>query len=342
MINLDYVDPVVLTGFVRNVPTEANFTLNQFLPDVYLGDIEAAWDELVQTNRAAKFRAWDAETPIGKRDYFERRRVEMPPISQKTVIGEYERLNLERLRAGGDNRNRMVTAIYNEAATNVRAVRARMELARGSVLSTGRFTLSENGLQGIEADFGIPGSQLVTAGVLWSDHANSDPIMDLRAWVDQYIDNGGTPGQIVTSRQVVGDLTQNLKIRQLASSMAGTPSMITRAILNNVMDANDLPPITTYNTQIDVDGVATRPMPANKLSIVPANPRDLGITAWGITAEALELAGQQNPGIAFQDLPGLVGVVMKDGDPVRVWTKVSGTGMPLITNGRRLLVATVR
>ena len=56
---------------------------------------------------------------------------------------------------------------------------------------------------------------------------------------------------------------------------------------------------------------------------------------------ALELAGGQNPSLEFNQLPGLVGVVIKEGDPVRIWTKVGAVGMPLITDPRRLMVSTV-
>jgi hypothetical protein len=341
-IDLDYLSPAQLTGYVRDVPTPATYTLNTWLPDVMIEDIEAAFDNLTRTNRAAKFRAWDAESPVGKRDQFERRRVALPPISQKLLLGEHERLLLERARSGGDNRSRLITAIYDDADTNVRAVRARAELARGDVLTDGKFTLvDENGLT-LEADFGVDPSQLVTASTVWSDHTNSDPILDLHGWVDAYtLLVGEPPAFFLTNRTVVGHMVQNAKIRAAVSTLAGTPSIVTRPVLNQVLQANDLPTVVEYNTQIDVDGVATRPIPLNRGVLLPQDPRSLGITAWGITAEALDLVAGQNPSLAFEDAPGLVGVVMKDGDPVRLWTKVGGVVMPIITDSRRLWVATV-
>ncbi len=108
-----------------------------------------------------------------------------------------------------------------------------------------------------------------------------------------------------------------------------------------MLQAYGYPTIVEYNTKIDVDGVATRVIAADKVIFLPTDPSSLGWTAWGITAEALELAGQQNPGLSFQDLPGLVGVVMKQGHPLRLWTYVGATAMPMITDPRRLLVADV-
>lgn len=342
MINFDLVEPAHLTGFVRELPTPANYTLNRWLPDRTIRDIEAAWDQLTRLNRAAQFRAYDAETPIGQRDSFERRRVQLPPLGQKTVIGEEERLRLEVARSGGNNTGAMVEAIYNDAELNTRATHSRMELARGDVLTDGKFTLTdENGLT-IEADFGVPGSHLVSAGTVWSDHTNSDPLVELRSWSDTYTDSAGEPPSwALTSRTVVGHLLQNENIRAMFGSLAGTPTIITRAQLNQLLAAHDLPQLVEYHTLIDVGGVSTRPVPASRVVLLPQDPTSLGYTAWGITAEALELVSGSNPSLEFEDAPGLVGVVMKEGDPVRTWTKVAAVSMPVIVDPNRLLVANV-
>lgn len=341
-INWDYIDPVQLTGYVREVPGPRNYTLNQILPDVFIGDIDVAWDIVNRTNRAAMYRSYDAESPLGQRDSFSRARVSLPPISQKTVVGEYERLKLEQIRSGGDNRNRLVEAIYDDADINTNSILARAELARGDVLTDWKFTLNgENGLT-LEADFGMPSGHNPVPTNLWSDHDASDPIADLQTWVQKYTDDAGeAPGRMLTSRTVVGHMLMNAKVRTYLGSLSGSPQMVTRTQLNSVLDAFELPPIVTYDTSIDVNGSATRPIPADRVALLPTNPRDLGATFWGVTAEALELAGQQNPGLAFSEAPGLVGVVMRDGDPVRVWTKVAAIVMPVITDPRKLLVADV-
>lgn len=345
MIVDDYIEPAVLTGFVREVPYPANLVLNQYLPDRNIGDIEAAFDQVTRTNRAAQFRAWDTETPIGQRDTFQRSKVKLPPLGQKTPIGEYERLTLERIRTGGDNRDGYVQAIYDDAELNTRAVLYRMELARGDVLSDGKFTLTgENGLT-IEADFGVPAENLVTAATVWSDHADASPLTDLKAWVEAYLDlNGERPATMLTSTQVLNNLLLSQEIRELfyrGDQLTGGPNLLTMAQLNTVLTAYGLPAIETYDTKVEVDGVNTRVIAQDKLIMLPAERASLGFTAWGITAEALELAAGQNPSLAFQDLPGLVGVVLKEGDPVRVWTKVGAVGMPMITNPRKLFVADV-
>jgi len=339
----DYVTPAELTGYVREVPLPTGQILNRFLPDQRVNDIEAAWDEATRTNRAAKFRAYNAPTPVGRRDSFTRSRVTLPPLGQKTVIGEWERLQLERIRTGGTADNGVIDAIYNDVEINASAVHNRMELARGDVLVDGKFTLAgENGLT-IEADFGVPAGHLVTAAVVWSNYATGTPLSDERAWRQTYIDaNGQPPGYVLMPSATIGHLLLSEQYRELAPMVVGgSPSILTEESLNAIRRAHRLPEIIEYDHRVEVDGVNVRTIPADRVIYLPQNPRDLGYTAWGITAEALELAGLDNPGLVYEEMPGLVGVVMKEGDPLRTWTKVGAVGMPILERPRLLMVGDV-
>jgi hypothetical protein len=94
--------------------------------------------------------------------------VQLPPLSDTLQMGELERLRLQFARTGGTNQNAFVNAIYNDAENLTRYVQNRMELARGDVLMDGKFTLTGEGGLTLEADFGVPGGNFVTAGTLWS------------------------------------------------------------------------------------------------------------------------------------------------------------------------------
>ena len=342
MILNDLVPGGALTAYVREVPSPANYILNQFLPDKVVGDIEATIDSVTRRNRAASFRSYDAETVIGERDGFSRRKVMLPPVGQKTVIGELERLQLERIRNGGGATAQIADQVYDDAEVNARAVLARVELARGDVLTDGKFTLTgENGLT-LEADFGLPEGNTAAAAVQWSNHDTATPISDLREWAEQYAaENGEYPGYILMSRTARSHIMQSAEARTLVGSLAGTPNIVTPVQLNAILEAHELPPISTYDTRIDLGGVETRPIPANTVVMGPSDRASLGETIWGITAEALELAGLDNPELTYQQLPGLVGVVMKTFDPVSTWTKVGGVVMPVIYQPRKLLAATI-
>lgn len=345
MIIDDYVDPIELTGFVREVPTPSNLMLAQFLPDRNIGNVEAAIDQVTRTNRAAQFRSWDAEVPVGQRDSFQRSKIKLPPLGEKLPVAEQETLMLERIRTGGDNRSGYIQAIYDDAAILANNVRRRMELARGDVLVDGKFTLAgENNLT-LEADFGVPSGNKVTAATAWSDHANASPLQNFKAWIDAYVDlNGERPGRLVTSNTVINNLLLSGEIRDLfnrGTTLTGGPNLLTPVQLGQVLQAYGIPPLIEYNTKINVDGSNVRVIPDDRVIMLPENAADLGWTAWGVTAESLVLATGDNPGLTFEELPGLVGVSMKSGDPVQTWTKVAAVGMPLIVDPNRLFVADV-
>jgi hypothetical protein len=154
--------------------------------------------------------------------------------------------------------------------------------------------------------------------------------------------NGFAPGGFVTSKTVLGYLLQNAEIRSLAASLSGTPSLVTRATVDNALDAFSLPPLLfTYDTQVDVDGSSTRVVPVDRVIFVPPNIADLGYTAWGISATALELVNSNEADIGFSQAPGIVGVVEKSGPPYRSWTYVDAVGMPVLANPNLLMVADV-
>ncbi len=330
----DLVNPATLTGYVRELPLPAEIGLNRYLPDIVLDDIEATIDSLTRTNRAAMYRAFDAETPIGKRDSFTRSKVSLPPLGQKTPIGEYETLALRRLQ--GASSDALTRAIYDDVDLNARAVQIRAELARGDVLTDGKFTLTaENGLT-YECDFGVPGGNIVTTSVSWATHASADVVGDLQTWLDVY-EAYGPCGRIVGSKTTLRHMLQNAGLRALAQANGIIPSTLNQAQLNSLLEMNGLPPFEVYNGQFDVAGVTTRALPVDKIVFLPVNPTDLGYTAWGITAEALELAEAQR--LTLDSAPGLVAVVTKTDDPVTRWTKVGATCLPVLTNPKRILIA---
>lgn len=326
----DIVPPLELTAYARELPTPAVWNLNTFLPDREVRDVEFTIDILTRYNEAAKYRTFDAETPVGRRGrVLTRTRGTIPPLGEKLLLTEHDRLQLNRLQ--GQNQDQLVQTIFDDTKVAVKAIRARAELARGQVLSTGKLTLAENGVTGV-VDFAVPGSHNVAPGVAWSDHTNSVPITDLLAWQQTYLDDTGElPATILTTRTVVNHLLQNVQLRGLGS-FPGAPVIpyLNRDRLNSVLEAEGLPALVEYDSRVNVDGVSTRIYPANGLSFLPADREAFARSLWGITAEALELAGMSNPQIELADAPGIVAVTMKEGDPVQVWTKGAATFVPVI------------
>lgn len=334
------VTPDALTAFVREVPSPADQVLNRILPDRVLNRNTVDLSELTRTNRTARFRAFDARLHVSERDVVATKQVKLPPLSSSVSVGEFERLQLEFARLGGTNQAAIVDAIYDDATNLTREVRARMEQARGDVLTDGKFTLAGEGNLTMEADFGVPGNHIVAPATPWSTVASATVIADLTAWVNVYIaTNGSRPVGMMLSTRVMNFMLQNAEIRTLAASLAGSPGLVTRPALDAALSAFGLPPVSlVYDSNVDVDGVTTKVIPDDRVILFGEN---VGYTAWGITATALELAQAAETDLSFADAPGITGVVIKEGPPFRQFTYVDAVGMPVLENPRRLLVADV-
>lgn len=343
LLNSDYILPQELTGYVReslaNLPVN-QFQLAQWLPNSFIDDLSYRFDRgaggLVE---AATFRAYDAESPIGGRQGLTRVSGELPPISRKIRLGEYD-----RLRQRQDPQQGIRNGLLTDAELMTRAVAARMELARGDALVNGSVTINENGVIAT-VSFGRTAGHAVTAAVLWSDLTNAVPVTNLQSWQTTYITtNGAPPGAIVMSTTALGYLLQNAQIKGLAAANGVTPSIVPRTTLNQIVEAYGLPPIYVFDGQVKVSGAATRIVAANKLLMLPAptgpdnaGGTDLGATLWGTTAESLD--GKY--GLDDGERPGIVAGVYDTDDPIALWTKAAGIGLPVLANPDLSLAATV-
>lgn len=336
--------PADLTVYVREVPLPNTITLNEILPDRHIRSNKVSVGTLTKTGRTARFRAYDARPHVNKRDVATLTEVMLPPLSDALGMGELERLQIEFARTGGTNQDAFVTAIYDDATILTSNAQRRMEQARGDVLADGKFTLAGEGGLTLEADYLIPGGNLVTpAGALWTDHAASVPLTDLSVWVRAYrILNGYSPGGIVMPWDRLQDLQFNAQLRLGFANVQGTPTFLSRDQLNSVLSQFGLPPIVQINdSSVDVDGTPTRVLPNNKILMIPPDPgTNLGYTAWGITATALELMKVAD--MSFEDAPGIVGIVDKgDSIPFRQEVQVDAVGMPVLENPNALMIGTV-
>ena len=336
LLHQDYVTPTELTGYVRAALMDLDrnrFTLSRWLPSKNVDDLlyrfTKGGEGLVD---AATFRAYDAEAPIGSRPGVTRVTGELPPISRKIRLGEYERLR--QRKATPELRN----AILDDAERMARAVAARLELARGEALYSGKVMLNENGVVAT-VDFGRTAGHTVTPGTLWSTVATATPLLDSITWRDTYIaTNGEPPGAMLMSTKVLGYLLRNAEIRTLAATVSGAPAIVSQMAMQAVFEAHGLPPIYINDEQVRVNGSATRVIPEDRVIMLPAPDGDnqLGATLLGTTAESLEpeygLTG---------DEPGVVAGAYSTNDPVAVWTKAAAIGLPVLANPDLTLAADV-
>lgn len=331
LLTSDYILPEELTGYVRTALADQpvnKFQLAQWLPNKLEDDILyrllAGGTGLTE---AATFRTWDAESGIGRTQPIQLLRGELPPISRKIRLSEFDRI---RARKVSDEKVR--EQIFNDADTVVDQIAARLEVARGDALVNGSVTLAESG--GMVIDYGRSSSCNITVGTLWSN-SSSDPLSDLMAARDVYLGlNGVDPGAMVGGRRVWNTLLRNQAVRNQIFPGVQQPSVVQQAMLDAMLEANGLPPFSQYQAQVLVNGSAQKIIPDNVVlflppAVAPDEPEgtQLGATLWGPTSESFEPDYNLS-----DDEPGIVAGVYKSEDPVSLWTKGSAVSLPVLAN----------
>jgi hypothetical protein len=338
------VSPDALTTFIRNVPIPASNALQQLFPTRYFDSNRIDWAELVQTNRTAAYRSFDGLIHVSARDAGSGKYVELIPFSDSLNLGEYERIAIEIAKYSGTNRASQVRAAYNDAERLTGTMHNRIELAWGDVLTDGKLTINEGGLQS-EADYGVPANQITApAGALWTDanQATAVPLTDLDAWQEVRIANGNArAARMLTSRVRVGILRRNKQIIDAVYGSTQGRTSVSIDELNNLLASEDLPTVLTYDSTLNVEGTVTRVFPTDRVALLPEDIGSLGFMAFGLSATALEIVGSNLAELSFGDAAGIVGVVEKAGPPYREYTFVDAVGMPILSNSGLLTVADV-
>lgn len=327
-----YVTPGELTGYARAALADFDvnrFRLGDWLPSVTRDDLEYRFTlGSGGLTEAAEYRSWDTEAPLGSRPGLVRVSGELPPISRKLRLGEYDRLRRANLPA------QIVAAIRNDARILAEQIAARVEMARASALRTGTVVINENGVVAT-VDFGRSALMDVTAGTVWTNLA-ALALTDLINWHQAYIDlNGGPAGAIVMPAQTRSLLTRNTEVKSHLGGLTVSPSRVDNTSLGAILGDFGIPPIQTFDAQVSVNGTATRLLPAREILFLPAaGQSDLGETQWGTTAEALEFG-------FTEEMPGIVSGSYKEEDPVAIWTKDAAIVLPVLANPNLTMRATV-
>ena len=345
----EYIVPTDLTGYVRAALkdyTQNNLGLAAWLPDINVDDLDYRLTRGGNgLTTAAGFRVYDAESPIGARKGLSRISGELPPISRKVRLGEYDRLRQRKV-----TERSLLDGILSDADNLVAEIAMGIEVARGGALANGITSVPLENNQGtLAVDWARRGGNTVTAATLWSNGA-ADPLSDSLAWQTAYRTvNGVNPGSQIISSQILAYLQRNAAMRNLIFPGANQPSIVSVDQINAVFAAYGLAPLYVYDAQASVGGTATPILPVNKVILVPApgaktappqaatRANQLGATLWGTTAESLE----PEYGIVDGEQAGIVAGVYKTNNPIGIWTNASAIALPTLANPDLSFVATV-
>lgn len=336
----DIVDPATLTGYTRAFMEDyeaSKGTLARWLPNRQVQDITVRFvkgdNGLVPI---ADFRAYDAENTIGSMPEGSRVTIELPAVGQNIPVTEYNQL---RARSANPSDEAVLGSIQKAAMRAARAAVDAVERLRGTVLQTGKATVTGF----MDDDFGRSAGHSVTAGTAWST-STANAIGDLETWADVYRDaNGEEPGAIVTSSRVVRAMAS---LDQFANQLVnGASRPATIADVQAYLTAAGLPPIYVYDRRVSVAGTATKVLSDDRVLLLPApvDPNDedgtsLGATHWGRTLTS----GEPDWGIEDAEQPGLVVGVYRNEKPPMIAEVVSDAiALPTLANPDLSFVADV-
>lgn len=330
----DLIDPAELTGYARASLADyeaTRGTLAQYLPNREVADVVVRFVQgstgLVE---AAQFRAYDAEPEVGKARPGKRVTLELPALGQNIPVSEYQQLRSRN--AEGDQ---VRVAILNTTDQVVRAVADAIERLRGTVISTGKATITTSAGQTFsDDDFGRSGTHTVTAASPWST-ASVSRLADLSAWSDTYLaSNGVAPGEIVMSTRVLRALAAGTEFQTQLINGGARPA--TRADVDAIIAGAGLPPIRLYDRRVNVNGTSTKVLPDDRLFFLPAavgtddwQSTELGATFWGQTLTSTD----STYGIAPGDQPGIVAGAYRAEKPPLIAEVISDAiALPVLAN----------
>lgn len=334
----EYASPAELTGYAREAlrfREENALNLNRWLPNETINDLTFRFNRGGGgLTEAANYRAFDAESDIATRSGGARVSGELPPISRKMPVGEYEQIRMRNV----DTQNAEIRdAMESDSVKLVSQIAARIELARGQALFDAAVTLNENGVQA-GVNFGRSAAHSVAPTTAWTNTETATAYDDLQAWLEVYNDtNGGLPAYTLMSRKIYNALRKNKQIRELAfAGSASAPGVLTRDGLNAVLGQYDIPPVEIYDARVSVNGTATRVTPEDKLLFLPEQGDAAGKTLWGVPVEA------NDPRYGLQgDAAGIAVGGYKSEDPQTVWTRATAIALPIVGNPDLTFVADV-
>jgi hypothetical protein len=336
----DVINIPELIGYVRESAVINGPNLAGIIPPVLVDDLEFELRNLdIPLVQVAKYRAWDTPPPLGKRAGFSTIKGEILPLGLSLHLNEKEVARLDALRQG--LASTALDDIYDDARQCAEACAVRFEIARADLLLDGKVTINENGVNAVEANFGIPGGHIVSAGTAWTDHANSTPITNLRAWQSTYrAANGGrNPDFWLASSDVIADLTLNSEVRTLTPVTGVVPGIITPGTMGQVLLAAGVAPIVAFDGMVPdpTTFAETRTINARKLIGLRRGVAQLLYGVHPVVGQ-LNRAGAR---LERTDAAGIVAYVEEQVRPVAVTTTAEAVGLPVLRDPKALFIATV-
>lgn len=288
---------------------------------------------------SATIHSFDTESELAERDKFSEVKAKLALVKRKIRMDEELLIQLQSMN--DYDREEALKAIYDDVDRMVEAVRAKAEYMRGEVLSTGKLTTKDDNGVSVTLDYLVPDTHKEVLTTTW-DSADAKPIEDIKRWADTIqADTGIRPSRALTSTKVLNTLLMNKSIRSAALGV-NSEMILTRAQLNALFSALELPTIVTYDGLAKVEKAnkqgyeSKKFVDENKFIMFPEGI--LGETVYGTTAEEIELTNEVKDKELFGNI---LAMSYREIDPVARYTKAVATILPTFPEADKVFIADV-
>lgn len=273
---------------------------------------------------------------------FEKLSTEMPFFKESTYVDEELRQELNMVMETGNQAyiDAVVRRVFADEVRLLDGARARREEMRMMALTTGTIAISANG-QAYNYDYGMPENHKVTADNAWSDYEASNPIEDIRSWMDMVEDETGVrPIRGVCDRKTWGYLRRNKNILKsvFVLSNGQVEAMSDNRLTQYLSDELGLELIVYSKRYTNDSGESTQFIPEGTLVLFPSGT--LGNTWFGTTPEESDLMGGRVANVSITDT-GVAVTTIEKADPVNVETKVTMICLPSFEAADSVVIADV-
>lgn len=281
----------------------------------------------------AMVHSFDSETRIKSREPLSEIKVDKLLVKVKINLTEKYAMLEEELSAYPETAK---GAIFNDMLSTSNDVAARIRAMKAELLSTGKITVKENGVD-MTIDFGVPANNI--SSVSWA--SAPDIIGDFQTVFDKAASAGYSPTRAVVSRKLFNKILSDEKVK--TAILGETGKMLTVAEFETwfaqqfgvVFAIND----DVYRVEKANGGYETkRYFNENTIAFFGGDVTEtLGETIYGKTPEerVASLNAQQSANVYVMNTS------WDTEDPVATWTKASAVAVPVLADPNNLFLLNV-
>lgn len=285
---------------------------------------------------ALRLSAYDSKSIRRDRKGFEKYSTEMPFFKESMYIDEELRKNLNTMLQTNNEQlvNQILTKIFDDQITLIKASYVTMERMRMEALTTGTITLASNG-QAYSYDYGVAEDQKKTVAISWSD-PSADIIGEITDYVEEMKAKGVVITRAVCNSSVAKSFRTNTALKNAIYVLAnGTVNVTTDRALDYIYNETGVSFYVYDNVYVNENEEAVKYIPDNTVILLPDG--ELGKTHTGVTPEESDLMNSLTADVTLVD--GHIAVTThKEHDPVTVEMKVSMVALPSFERANEIVI----